>query len=138
MAGKVRARIFRQKDRSHYFSHTFSFHPDLHPRVLNSLTQFRLRNDLRCVGWGVKVYSTSQTWPSFQIFQLFPRKKGNRDISEPTVPGVRVDAGEWGTGPGPVIPTERDRGRSPVLDLSCNFDISLKWLETDNTRSFNS
>jgi len=41
----------------------------------------------------------------------------------------RVDAGEWGTGPGPVMPTERDRGRSPTLDLSCSFDISLKWLQ---------
>jgi len=41
----------------------------------------------------------------------------------------RVDAGECGTGPGPVIPTERDNGRSPTLDLSCNLDISLKWLQ---------
>ena len=39
-----------------------------------------------------------------------------------------IDAGECGTGPGPgpVNPTEHDRGRSPTLDLSCNLDISLK------------
>jgi len=33
----------------------------------------RLRNDLYCVGWGVKLYSTNQPLPTFSVTGLLVR-----------------------------------------------------------------